>query len=369
MNLKKLGWNSKFEEEFNNIKKENYLPSRVIREEKGRYFVQYDSGECIAQVCGKLRYNAKSISDFPSVGDWVAIERINNGEEAIIYSVLSRKSSFTRKAPVSGGRKVKDVNGRKMTFGGSTEEQVVAANVDIIFLVMAVDENFNIRRLERYLLVAWNSGAMPIIILNKIDMCSDLEQKLYEVEGIAAGVQIHCISALNKEGIDELKQYIDEGITVGLFGSSGVGKSTIINCLLENERLLTGSVREGDNKGRHTTTWRELILIPTGGILIDTPGMRELQVWSDKKELDEMFDDIKELESKCKFNDCSHDKEPGCAIKKALEEGRLDRQRYENYLIMEIEVSYLNDRISQRSKTFTKREILISKIQRKEKKF
>lgn len=369
MILNKLGWNKKYEKEFNKINKEGYLPSRIVREEKGSYYVRYEKGECIAQVSGKLRYNAKKISNFPSVGDWVAIKLINNGEKAIIYELMTRKSSFTRKSPVSGGRKNRDVYGRKITFGGATEEQVIAANIDIIFLVMSLDDNFNLRRLERYLLIAWNSGAKPIIFLNKTDMCNDLEDKLRKVEDIAKGVKIHCISALNEEGIDELKKYISEGKTIGLFGSSGVGKSTIINCLVGYNKLLTGVVREGDNKGRHTTIWRELVMIPTGGILIDTPGMRELQVWSEKEDLNELFKDIKELESQCKFNDCSHSKEPGCAIKKALEDGTLDRKRYDNYLIMQLEVSYLSDRKSQRDKALTKKEILRSKINGKSKKY
>jgi len=370
MNLNKLGWNNKFENEFNTIKKHGYIPARVIREEKGHYLLQHETGVCTSQVSGKLRYNAKTISDFPSVGDWVSINLINNNSEAIIYSVLSRKSSFTRKAPISGGRKVKDVNDRKITFGGSTEEQIVAANIDVIFLVTALDDNYNLRRLERYLLMAWNSGATPVIVLNKIDMCDNLNKIMQEVNDVAAGVPVHFISAINNEGINELKQYLDDGVTIGLFGSSGVGKSTLINCFLEeDDKLLTGAIRERDQKGRHTTTWRELVILPTGGILIDTPGMRELQVWSDAEELNTLFDDIKELEHQCKFNDCSHKKEPGCAIRKALESGELDSKRYENYLIMDIEVSYLSNRINEKEKAYTKRDILINKIVQKSKSY
>ncbi|MCM1990755.1 ribosome small subunit-dependent GTPase A [Oceanirhabdus seepicola] len=366
MYLNRLGWNEKFEEAFNNVKKEDYIPGRVIREEKGRYIVQHEAGECAAKVAGKLRYNANSISDFPAVGDWVVIKPINNGEEGVIYDLLPRKSSFSRKVPVSGGRKVKDVNGRKMTFGGSSEEQVVAANIDVVFIVMALDQNFNLRRLERYILVAWNSGATPVIVLNKIDMCDNLAEKLEQVEEIATGVEIHCISALNKDGIEALREYVGDGITVGLFGSSGVGKSTIINCLLQEEQLLTGAVRESDSKGRHTTTWRELLLIPTGGIVIDTPGMRELQVWSENEALDEIFEDITELESQCKFNNCSHNTEPGCAIKTALKEGTLDYERYENYKIMQIEVGYLQGRIGDR-KAYSEKERMYLKVIKKAK--
>lgn len=366
MNLIKLGWNSKFKEEFDSIKKDGYVPARVIREEKGSYILRHEGGECTAQVSGKLRHNARSIADFPAVGDWVAVKLINNNEKGVIYVLLSRKSSFTRKAPVSGGRKVRDIMGRKITLGGSTEEQVVAANIDIIFIVIALDNNFNLRRLERFLLLAWNSGAEPVIILNKADLCDNVEEKLFQVEEIAPGVEIHSISALNNVGIENLRKYIGEDKTIGLFGSSGVGKSTIINCILEENKLQTGEIRESDGKGRHTTTWRELVLIPTGGVLIDTPGMRELQVWSNEDELDEIFEDIKTLEKQCKFSNCSHNKETGCAIRAALENGTLDSERYKNYLLMKVEVSYLGGRINEKEKAYTKREKFIEKIKRRE---
>ncbi len=368
MNLSKLGWNKEFEKEYKKVKKDKYIPARVIREEKAHYLLQLENAICTSKISGKLRYNATSISELPSVGDWVLINLINNDSEAIIYSVFTRKSSFTRKASVSGGRKVKDINNRKITFGGATEEQVIAANIDIVFLVSALDDNYNLRRLERYLLMARNSGAKPVIVLNKSDKCSDLNKIKKEVSEIATGVPIHFVSAINNEGIEELKEYLNEGVTVALFGSSGVGKSTIINCFLEdNQKLLTGAIRGSDEKGRHTTTWRELLVLDKGGILIDTPGMRELQIWSDYDELDELFDDIKELESKCKFSDCTHKSEAACAIRKALESKELDPKRYENYLIMDIEVSYLNGRIKEKKKAYTKREILINKMNNKSK--
>lgn len=362
MNLIDYGWNDKFEQELEKLKNKEFMPARVVRQEKGYYHIQCEYGEVTAEVSGKFRYNTKSISDFPAVGDWVAVKLINEGKSAIIYGILPRKSSLTRKAPISGGRKVREINGMKMVIGGATEEQVIAANIDVLFFVMALDNDFSIKRMERYLTVGFNSGAIPVIVLNKVDLCTDLEEKLSEIEKISIGVSVHCISAMKNEGIEALRQYIGIGKTIGLFGSSGVGKSTISNCLLKSDMLMTGEVREKDSKGRHTTTWRELILLPEGGVIIDTPGMREFQVWLDEDELDTKFEDIKILENQCKFSDCRHNKEPGCAIQKALKDGTLSRERYQNYLKLKIEVGYLSHRINQREKALTKREILLSKI-------
>lgn len=366
MDLIKLGWNNKFQEEFDNIKKYEYIPARVIREEKERYILMHQDGECMGKVSGRFRHKAESICDFPAVGDWTAVKLLNKGKEAVIYELLSRKSKLTRKAPVSGGRKVKDVMGRKITLGGTTEEQVVAANIDAIFIVVALDNTFNLRRLERFMLLAYNSGATPVIILNKIDLCNNVEEKILQVEGIAMGTDIYSISAINNEGVNKLRKYLGNNNTIGLFGTSGVGKSTLINALLESNALQTGEVRESDGKGRHTTTWREMVIIPKGGVIIDTPGMRELQVWSNEDELDEIFEDIVELETQCKFRDCSHKKEPGCAIASSLKDGTLDKDRYENYLLMKMEVGYLNNRVNER-KAYTEREKFIEMIRRRDK--
>lgn len=344
MTLEQLGWNVHFQSLLTAYNTKQYTPARVTREEKGRYRITTEQGDCSAEICGKLRHEATALKDYPSVGDWVLVKFVNNNTHSIIYHVLDRQSCFSRKAPISGGRTVRMIDNRKVILGGATEEQVVAANINTVFIVMACDDNFNLRRLERYLLLTHNSGAKPVIVLNKIDLCNDYARLLHEIEGIAMGVDIHPISALSHVNIDALSGYISEGKTIGLFGSSGVGKSTLINRLLGNELLLTSSVRESDSKGRHTTTWRELVVLPTGGILVDTPGMRELQLWIDEEDLDDQFADIDHLKSECKYSDCSHGKEPGCAIQKSLAEGTLSRERYENYLHLHAETRYLSHR-------------------------
>jgi ribosome biogenesis GTPase len=344
MDINKLGWNDSFQMEYDKLNDKNYLAARVIREEKGHYLITYIGGDVTAEICGKLRHRITDLKEYPSVGDWVLIKLTNNKTHGIIYHVLKRKSCFTRKAAISGGRKVREVGNQTVILGGATEEQVIASNIDTVFIVMACDDDFSLHRLERYLLLTYNSGANPVILLNKIDLIEDANSFIKEIESIALGADIHAISALEKKNIDVLHQYLSEGKTVGLFGSSGVGKSTIINQLLGTNKLLTNSVREVDGKGRHTTTWRELVLLENGGILIDTPGMRELQLWIDDDALSYQFSDIEDLMTKCKFRNCTHHTEPGCEVNHALEDGTLDQDRYHNYLILQSEKGYLDKR-------------------------
>ena len=327
MQLTDLGWNPFFETSFEQYRSMNYSPMRISRENKEQYMAFSEYGELACEVSGRLRFGAGSKADFPAVGDWVA-GYVNHDEmKATVHAVLTRKSVFSRKVA-----------------GQVTDEQIVAANVDTVFIVTGLDLNFNLRRIERYLAMAWNSGAMPVIVLNKSDLCTDAESRKLEVELVAPGVDVCTLSAAHNTGIKSLEKYIIPGKTVAFLGSSGVGKSTIINSLLGTDKQRVNEVSELGSRGRHTTTFRELIVLPGGGIVIDTPGMRELQVWGDEEGLKQVFDDIGELSLSCRFKDCSHENEPGCAILQAVEDGTLDPERLESYYKLKKEFSYLANR-------------------------
>lgn len=341
MNLIELGWNSFFKQHFEQFKREGLKPGRVAREHKQRYAIYSQHGELIAEVSGKIRHAARSRSDFPAVGDWVAVAARPHERRATIQALLPRTSSFSRKAVLSGGMP---------DTGGKTEEQVLATNVDTVFLVCGLDGDFNLRRIERYLAVAWDGGADPVVVLNKSDLCSGVEAYVKEAESCAFGVPIHPMSAVENEGLNALRAYLDVGKTAVFLGSSGVGKSTLINSLLGIEHLKVAAVRESDGKGRHTTAGREMILLPTGGVVIDTPGMRELATWGDDGGLKRTFDDIEKLANRCRFRDCKHESEPGCAVKRALGDGILDVKRFQSYLKQKKELIYLATRKDQRAR-------------------
>jgi len=330
-NLEALGWSEFFERNFEGYRKQGHFPGRVALEERGVYRLYTEQGELNARVRGKLRFESAGPADFPAVGDWVSANRRENDRLVQIHAVLPRRGRFSRKSA-----------------GANTEEQVVAANVDTVFLVQGLDHDFNLRRIERYLVAAYESNASPVVVLNKSDLCADVSSKIAEAESVAQGTPIHAISSVTGEGVEALNQYILPGVTVAFLGSSGVGKSTLINRIVGEELQRTADVRSHDSRGRHTTTHRELFVLETGGLLIDTPGMRELQLWDAGGSLGEAFSDVESIAAECYFSNCRHQNEPGCAVREALSQGTLDADRYENYIKLERELEYLDSRMDAR---------------------
>jgi ribosome biogenesis GTPase len=286
--------------------------ARVAVAHRDLYRLYTESGEIAAESSGALWYAAADAASMPVVGDWVAA-RIVNPEQAIVEAVLPRHSCFYRRAA-----------------GKREERQAIAANLDLMFLVCGLDGDFNLRRIERYLTLAAEAGVRPVIVLNKVDVCEDPSVRVQDVRGICQA-QVVTLSALAPNGIAPLTPFLAASSTVALLGSSGAGKSTIANALLGEDRLRTTAVRESDSRGRHTTTHRELIPLPGGGVLIDTPGMRELQLWAGAESIGEVFDEIAALAAECRFGDCSHKGEPGCAVADALSSGALAPDRWESY--------------------------------------
>lgn len=327
--LIQLGWNSELNNHYKPYALQGYDVGRVVMEQKQYYSLFTERGEVLAQVSGKMRFQALTREDFPAVGDWVVISFHDGGEEASIHGILPRQSKFARKVA-----------------GAETAEQIVAANINTVFLVNALNQDFNVRRMERYLTLAWDSGANPVLVLTKADLCPERGEKLFEVQEIALGVPIHVISSLTGEGLGQLKDYLQEGKTVALLGSSGAGKSTLLNHLYGRDIQKVQTIREGDDRGRHTTTARELVVLPEGGLIIDTPGMRELQLWGTESSLQDSFRDIEELAQECRFSDCCHGQEPGCAVQKALRGGFLAQARFDSYLKLRKELAYLSRKVN-----------------------
>lgn len=310
----KWGWNSHFEVFWRSENWKNAVPARVIAQQRKFWRVAGDFGECWAGASGKLRLAAAEGADWPAVGDWVVAEVHAADTTAMIQEVLPRRSKFVRKSP---GKKV--------------EEQVIAANVDTALLVSALDGDFNPRRVERYLAQCWESGAKPVIVLNKADACDEAREKAAEMERVAIGTTLCVVSAKTGEGFGELNAFLKAGQTLVLLGSSGVGKSTIANRLLGGPVQEVQPVRESDSKGRHTTTARELFILPGGTLLLDTPGLRELQLWDAEQGVGQTFADIDLLAARCRFGDCHHEGEPDCAVQAALDAGTFDAARLENW--------------------------------------
>ena len=304
MKLASWGWDSAWAESFAALARPDFEPARVTVRHNHIYTVVAEAAELRVEVSGRLRHLAAGSQDLPAVGDWVAIQR--DCDTALIHAVLPRRSCFTRKAA-----------------GRRSEQQVVAANAGTVLLIAGLDNDFSPRRIERYLVMAWESGAAPVVVLNKADLCDEVDSRVTEVACVAAGVPIHAMSALTGDGVGELDPYVGAGKTLALLGSSGVGKSTLINCLLGEPILRTQPVRDHDTRGRHTTTHRELLLLPRGGCVIDTPGMRELQLWDADEGVHVTFDEIETLARGCRFGDCAHHDEPGCAVRGAVDDERL----------------------------------------------
>ncbi len=299
---------------------EEFQVARIIAQYKNLYRIITDGGELTAEVSGKMRHEINELAQFPTVGDFVMCAMEAGQTNAIIHRVLTRKTMFTRKA-----------------VGSKTEVQVISANIDTVFICMSLNNNYNVSRLERYLSVAWDSGAIPVIVLTKSDLCENLEEVLTEVEKVSAFSDIILVSKFDDDIESKFRKYFEKGITAVFIGSSGVGKSTLINILLGEEIIETSEVGKGD-KGRHTTTGKEMFPCPLGGVLIDTPGMRELGV--DSADLSTTFEDIESLAENCRFSDCSHTVEKGCAILEAIENGELDQRRFNNYIKLMNETSY-----------------------------
>ena len=328
MLLEKFGWNSYFENEFARLGGKGMEPARVALADREQFLVWTDSREADATISGRMRYDA---DDWPVVGDWVALEQGRR-----IAHVLPRQTAFSRKQP-----------------GAVTREQLIAANIDVLFVVCGLDGDFNPRRIERYLLLAWESGAKPAIVLNKADVCTSVAAVADRVSEIGSGAPVFTISAREGWGLPALEAHLHPGLTAAFAGSSGAGKSTLVNRLLGREQQTVQEVRASDSRGRHTTVRRELFLAPTGWLLIDTPGLRELQLWANSDSVDAAFSDIAALAADCRFRDCRHQSEPGCAVTAS----GIDEARLANYTKMQREIGHLNRKLDQRAAQEEKRRI------------
>ena len=317
-NLEKYGLTDRFKNEATLYPQ--FSLARVAAQYRGHYKIATETGELQAEISGRLRFETHELAKFPAVGDFVMVSSKDSGGSAIIHHVLTRKSIFLRTA-----------------VGMSGQAQPVAANIDIVFICMSLNNNFNLNRLERYLSVAWDSGATPVILLTKADLCDHLQQSVSEVEKVSAFSDVIPLSMFDDDVAAKLSRYLQCGITSAFIGSSGVGKSTLINKLLGEEMLLTSEIDKAD-KGRHTTTGREMFPSPFGGVLIDTPGMRELG--AESADLSKTFEDIEAFSSQCKFNNCTHTNEPGCAILQALADGAIDQRRLASYFKLKTEAGY-----------------------------
>jgi ribosome biogenesis GTPase len=333
LELDAFGWNSRLSHDYEQFSTDGLVPARVLASRREISTVICEQGELLAEVSGRYRRDAVEKADYPVVGDWVVITPRPAEGRATIYALLPRSSVFVRR----------DAAGSQSRHGRATE-QVIAANIDTTLIVMGLDCDFNLRRLERYLTLSWGSGAQPIVLLNKVDLCDQVPERLAETEAVAVGAPVLTMCAERGTGVDRLLPHLLPGKTAALLGSSGVGKSTLMNRLLGVSRMETSAVREDDSRGRHTTTHRELVVLPSGALLIDNPGMRQVGLWGDEADLDGTFADIEELARTCRFSDCRHDSEPGCAVRAAQEDGSLTPERYASWRKLQRELAFLSKR-------------------------
>ncbi|MFC7678677.1 ribosome small subunit-dependent GTPase A [Paenibacillus sp. GCM10028914] len=326
MSLTKYGWNEHWQGHMDKIQDQHkpLVPARVTAQFSKQYRIITETGERTAAVTGKYEFEATSRADFPAVGDWVLVELLQGEPRAVIHRLLPRLSAMTRREA-----------------GSIPDEQVIAANTDTIFIVSALNQDFNVRKIERYLISIWESGAQPVVLLTKADLCDEPEDYVSKVSSSAPGVPVHVVSSVQDQGKEAITPYLVPGRAVAVTGSSGAGKSTLLNWLAGNEVQRVQGIREEDARGRHTTTHREMFLLPEGAIMIDTPGMRELQLWDSAGGWEETFSDVEELACDCRFHDCRHESETGCAVQQALREGALDQGRFANYKKTERELAYI----------------------------